>query len=202
MALRVLTLGPSGSCHEAAVSHYLTANGLSGRSEILFTFDLVAGMDDLASGAVDLLVQCSAHPQVHLATERHHRQTPVVDTFIHPTKALALLRRADRPQPRSLGLVAATAGYLDLDRFEHLHHEPSKPVVAEGLLADRYDAGLTHLEHAAASDGQLVVVEVFGEVVTTWVVYGRKPRYAGQLIGTESDDYLASLFHFSAERGL
>ena len=56
MALRVLTLGPSGSCHEAAVSHYLTANGLSGRSEILFTFDLVAGMDDLASGAVDLLV--------------------------------------------------------------------------------------------------------------------------------------------------
>lgn len=59
-------------------------------------------------------VQCSAHVQVHLVTERYHTEVFVIDTFIYPTKELSLLIRRDRAEPKSLGIVSATKGYLDL----------------------------------------------------------------------------------------
>ena len=100
------------------------------------------------------LVQCSAHTQVHLVTERYHKEVFVIDTFIYPTKELALLVRHDAPEPpTSLGIVAATRGYPDLTLWEELIDEPSKPVVARHLLAGDYDAGLTHLHYATRTPG-------------------------------------------------
>ncbi len=54
------------------------------------------------------LVQCSAHVQVHLVTERYHEDVFVIDTFIYPTKELGLVFRRDRDEHRSLGIVSAT----------------------------------------------------------------------------------------------
>ena len=54
-------------------------------------------------------MQCSAHLQVHLVTERFHEEVFVIDTFLYPTKELALLVRNDR-DPQSLGIVNATRG--------------------------------------------------------------------------------------------
>jgi hypothetical protein len=110
----------------------------------------------------------------------------VVDTFIYPTKALALLRRREIEQPRSLGLVPATAGYVDLSAWDEVIDVQSKPIVAEELLDGRYDAGLTHLEHLAANPGELSLVEEIGEIDTTWVVYGNTKRFEGDLIGIAS----------------
>jgi hypothetical protein len=129
------------------------------------------------------LVQCSAHVQVHLVTERYHREVFVVDTFIYPTKELALLVRTDVAQPRSLGIVSATKGYPDLTRWETLIDEPSKPVVAQHLLARQYDAGLTHLHYAREHPDELRVQECYGAVDTTWVVYGPRKRFRGAVIG-------------------
>ncbi len=42
------------------------------------------------------LVQCSAHVQVHLVTERYHEEVFVIDTFIYPTKELGLVVRTRR----------------------------------------------------------------------------------------------------------
>ncbi len=177
-----ITLGPQGTCHEAALKRYLEFQGIS-EAEIVLREDLLAAIDMVRDREDTFLVQCSAHLQVHLVTERHHREVFVVDTFIYPTKELALLVRTDAERPTSLGIVNATRGYIDLTRFERIVDEPSKPVVARQLLAGEYDAGLTHLHHAHEHPELLRVEEVYGAVDTTWVVYGKRKRFRGEVIG-------------------
>jgi hypothetical protein len=178
-----ITLGPSGTCHEAALKRYLEFQGIES-ARIVLVEDLLAAIDRVREQENTFLVQCSAHVQVHLVTERHHREVFVLDTFIYPTKELALLVRKDvAAEPASLGIVSATRGYLDLTRFARIVDEPSKPVVARHLLEGAYDAGLTHLHHAAEHPEILRVEEVYGAVDTTWVVYGRRKRFRGEVIG-------------------
>jgi hypothetical protein len=178
-----ITLGPSGTCHENALRHYLEFQGLLD-FEIVLVEDLLGAIERVREEPDTFLVQCSAHLQVHLVTERFHEEVFVVDTFLYPTKALALLVRTDVAEPRSLGIVSATRGYTDLTRWEEIVDEPSKPVVARHLLQGRYDAGLTHLHHAREHPTELQVAERYGAVDTTWVVYGRRKRFHGAVIGT------------------
>ena len=135
-----ITLGPSGTCHEAALLRYLDFQGIE-NAEIVLVEDLLAAIDIVRERERTFLVQCSAHLQVHLVTERHFREVFVLDTFIYPTKELALLVRTDVADPTSLGIVSATRGYTDLGRWSTIVDEPSKPVVARHLLAGDYDAG-------------------------------------------------------------
>ena len=144
---RFITLGPAGTCHENALLHYLDFQGLD-ECEVVLVDDLLEGVEQVRGHTDTFLVQCSAHLQVHLVTERYHHEVFVIDTFIYPTKELALLVRADVERPRSLGIVNATRGYVDLRRFERVIDEPSKPVVARHLLVGEYEAGLTHIHHA------------------------------------------------------
>lgn len=177
-----ITLGPTGTCHENALRHYLDFQGLSS-FEIELVDDLLAAIGQVRERPNTFLVQCSAHVQVHLVTERYHEEVFVIDTFIYPTKELGLLVRTDVDEPRSLGIVSATRGYIDLTRWETIVDEPSKPVVAAHLLAGRYHAGLTHVHHAAEHPDALRLVEYYGAVDTTWVVYGPRKRFMGAVIG-------------------
>jgi hypothetical protein len=178
-----ITLGPSGTCHEAALRRYLEFQGLAD-VRIVLVEDLLGAIEQVRDGRDTFLVQCSAHLHVHLVTERYFREVFVVDTFIYPTKELALLIRTDAEHPSSLGIVSATRGYTDLSRWSEIVDEPSKPVVARHLLAGDYDAGLTHLHYASEHPDVLRVEEVYGAVDTTWVVYGRRKRFHGAVIGT------------------
>jgi hypothetical protein len=177
-----ITLGPSGTCHENALLHYLEFQGIED-FDVVLDEDLLAAIVQVRDRDDTFLVQCSAHVQVHLVTERYYGDVFVIDTFLYPTKELALLVRRDRARHRSLGIVSATRGYLDLNRFETIIDEPSKPVVARHLLAGDYDAGLTHLHYADEHPDVLEVGEIYGAVDTTWVVYGPRKRFRGQVIG-------------------
>ncbi len=177
-----ITLGPSGTCHENALLHYLEFQGIDAY-EIVLVEDLLGAIEQVKDRPDTFLVQCSAHTQVHLVTERHHTEVFVIDTFLYPTKELALLVRNDVSDPQSLGIVAATRGYTDLTRWPTIIDEPSKPVVADHLLAGAYDAGLTHLHYAREHTDALRVQEVYGAVDTTWVVYGADKRFRGAVIG-------------------
>jgi hypothetical protein len=177
-----ITLGPSGTCHENALLHYLDFQGVE-EFELLLVEDLLGAIEQVRLRPHTFLVQCSAHVQVHLVTERFHEEVFVIDTFLYPTKELSLLVRTDVERPRSLGIVSATRGYLDLSRFQQVIDEPSKPVVGRHLLAGDYDAGLTHLHYAREHPEALRVEEVYGAVDTTWVVYGRHKRFRGEVIG-------------------
>jgi hypothetical protein len=182
---KLVTLGPAGTCHERAVVRYMAFQGVQ-EYEIEFIGDFLDGLEQIRGQENAFLIQCSAHPLVHKVTERYWQEVFVVDTFIFPTKALAVLTRREIERPRSLGLVPATAGYIDLNDWEEIVDVQSKPIVAEELLAGRYEAGLTHLEHAAKHPDDLRVDLEIGEIDTTWVVYGTRKRFQGEVIGIPS----------------
>jgi hypothetical protein len=186
-AVTIVTLGPTGTCHERAVRAYMDFQGVE---DFRFEFigDFLDGLELIRDRDDAFLIQCSAHPLVHKVTERHWSEIFVVDTFIYPTKALAVLARAEVESPRSLGLVPATAGYVDVGEWGEIVDVQSKPIVAEELLAGRYDAGLTHLEHLAAHPDELRLVEEIGEIDTTWLVYGTTKRFQGEVIGIRSPE--------------
>ncbi len=108
-----------------------------------------------------------------------------------PAKEMGLLVRRDRPRPRSLGVVAAAMGYPDLREWETVVQEPANPIVARELLAGKYDAGVTFVAFGEQHSDQLSVRERYGEVDTTWVVYGTRRRYGGQLIGNRIPEFLS-----------
>ena len=183
--VRVITLGPGGTCHERAVERYLAFQGVD-EYEIELTTDFFAGLDTVRERPNTFLVQCSAHPKVHEITEKYWTEVFVVDTFIYPTKHLVLLSRKEVERPRSIGIVPATKGYVDLSQWDEVIDVASKPIVAEGLLRGDYDSGLTHMEHVDEHADELRLDLDIGEIDTTWVVYGRQKRFKGELIGIPS----------------
>jgi hypothetical protein len=185
MSITMVTLGPAGTCHERATREYMRFQGID-EFEIVYIADFLDGLERIRGRDDAFLVQCSAHPKVHEVTERHWSEVFVVDTFIYPTKALAVLTRREVERPRSLGLVPATAGYVDKGDWEEIVDVVSKPVVAADLLAGRYDSGLTHLEHYFAHEDELRLDLEIGEIDTTWVVYGTRKRFRGEVIGIPS----------------
>ncbi len=184
-AVTFITLGPTGTCHERAVKNYARFQGIKDYGIELIT-DFFVGLEMLRETPGAFLVQCSAHPKVHEITEKYWTEVWVVDTFIYPTKHLVLLSRKEVEKPRSLGIVPATKGYVDLSRWEEVIDVVSKPIVAEELLAGRYDSGLTHMEHVEEHADELRLDLDIGEIDTTWVVYGREKRFQGEVIGIPS----------------
>lgn len=187
--ITLVTLGPEGTCHERACRRYMEFQGIED-----YEFDLIGdfldGLERIRGRDDAFLIQCSAHPKVHEVTEHYWREVFVVDTFIYPTKALAILARTEIAEPQSLGLVPATAGYINRGDWPEIIDVQSKPIVAEELLAGRYEAGLTHLEHLERNPEELRLVEEIGEIDTTWVVYGTKKRFEGNVIGIPSRSIL------------
>jgi hypothetical protein len=186
----VITLGPEGTCHERAVKRYLEFQGV-GEYRIELITDFFDGLERLRRTPNGFLVQCSAHTKVHEITEKYWREIFVVDTFIYPTKHLVLLSRKDVEVPRSIGIVPATKGYVDLSQWEEVIDVVSKPVVGEGLLRGDYDSGLTHMEHVEEHAEELRLDLDIGEIDTTWVVYGHEKRFSGEVIGIPSSDLFA-----------
>jgi hypothetical protein len=183
--ITLITLGPSGTCHERAVREYMAFQGVDDFEIVLIT-DFFVGLEMLRETPGAFLVQCSAHPKVHEITEKYWTEVWVVDTFIYPTKHLVVLTRREVEKPRSLGIVPATMGYVDLDDWEEVIPVASKPLVAEGLMRGDYESGLTHMEHVEEHADELRLDLDIGEIDTTWVVYGREKRFAGEVIGIPS----------------
>jgi len=177
-----ITLGPAGTCHEHALLRYLEFQGLEDACVELVS-DFEEGLERVRDEPNGFLVQCSSHPDVHIVTERYRQEVFVVDTFMFPAKEMGLIVRADVEEPRSLGVVAAAMGYPDLTQWETVVQESANPIVAQNLLAGKYDAGVTFVAFGEEHPEELRVAERYGEVDTTWVVYGHRRRYRGQLIG-------------------
>jgi hypothetical protein len=187
--IKLVTLGPTGTCHERAVTAYMAFQGIEDY-EFEFISDFLDGLERIRGQKNAFLIQCSAHPKVHEVTERYWKEVFVVDTFIYPTKHLVVLTRREVEQPRSLGIVPATKGYVDLSQWEEIVDVVSKPVVGEELLEGRYDSGLTHMEHFEEHRDELRLDLDIGEIDTTWVVYGTRKRFEGEVIGIPSREVL------------
>jgi hypothetical protein len=184
-----ITLGPAGTCHEHSLRNYLEFQGLPDAS-VELVGDFLSGLERVRELPNAFLVQCSSHPDVHIVTERYRQEVFVVDTFMFPAKEMGLLVRRDRPSPSSLGVVAAAMGYPNLAEWETVVEEPANPIVARELLAGKYDAGVTFVAFGEEHLDELLVRDRYGEVDTTWLVYGRRRRYEGRLIGNRIPEFL------------
>ncbi len=184
-SVTLITLGPTGTCHERATIEYMRFQGVD-NYEIELITDFFVGLEMLRERDNTFLIQCSAHPKVHEITEKYWTEVFVVDTFIYPTKHLVVLTRREAEKPRSLGIVPATKGYVDLSNWDEVVDVASKPLVAEGLMRGDYDSGLTHMEHVEEHADELRLDLDIGEIDTTWVVYGRTKRFQGDVIGIPS----------------
>jgi hypothetical protein len=183
--ITLITLGPTGTCHERATNEYMRFQGVEGYRIELIT-DFFVGLEMLRGSEDTFLIQCSAHPKVHEITEKYWTEVFVVDTFIYPTKHLVVLTRREVEKPHSLGIVPATKGYVDLSDWDEVVDVASKPLVAEGLLRGDYESGLTHMEHVEEHADRLRLDLDIGEIDTTWVVYGTTKRFQGDVIGIPS----------------
>jgi hypothetical protein len=179
---KFITLGPSGTCHENALLRYLEFQALPD-AQVELVADFLDGLELVRAEPNSFLIQCSSHPDVHVVTERYRQEVFVVDTFLYPAKEMGLLARADVEDPKTLGVVPAALGYPDLSRWESVTEELANPIVARNLLAGKYDAGVTIAAYAEQHPEALRVLERYGEVDTTWLVYGQRRRYEGKLIG-------------------
>lgn len=172
--MRIATLGPAGSNHELVAGRYLQANAPGG-GEILLLPTFEEAFTALLAGDVDRVLQCTAHPAHGECVGRYmHRLFPV-DAFIAGSKPLAVLARAEVPHPRTLGLQPATRHYTDLSGYDAVIEQPSIVTVAEGLLAERFDAGICALEVLDAHPGRLRLVEDLGPALDVWAVFGPTP---------------------------
>jgi hypothetical protein len=178
-----VTLGPSGTCHENALLRYLEHHGARD-AEVELVDDFLVGVDLVREHSDWFLLQCSAHPLVHVVTERYRHKVFVVDTFIYPAKEMALLARSDVANPRTLGVVPAATGYVDLGAWETVTQETANPIVARNLLEGHYDAGVSFATVAEEHPEQVRLIERFGEVDTTWILFGKQRRFQGEIIGS------------------
>lgn len=198
--LTFATLGPAGSNHEFVTERYLERHGLV-EAQVVLIDDFEDALLMLAEERADFVVQVAVHPAAAEIVAKAHFEygIRVVDTFVSPSRPLAVSTRATVSSPRSLGLQPATRGYLDTRRWETLVPERSIMTVAEGLLAGRFDSGITALSFTEAHPDQFRVEQELGSVDDPWMVYGRN-RVTEDGVILWPDSPLAEIFRESLAR--
>ncbi|WP_151703826.1 hypothetical protein [Nitrincola alkalilacustris] len=170
--MRIATLGPAGSNHELVLTRYIQRKQLL-QAEILLISHFEDAFQDLISGRIDYLLQCTAHPSHGECVGRFmHRAFPI-DCFIDESKPLALLARTDTPHPQRLGLQPATRHYTDLSEFSTQIDLPSIVTVAEQLLSGEIEAGICAEEVLQQHPDQLRLLKPLGAALDVWVLFGR-----------------------------
>lgn len=173
--LTFATLGPAGSNHQLVTRRYLDRHRLT-TAEIELVDEFSDAFERMAAGEIQHIVQAAVHPQATDCVARAHFDygIHVIDTFISPSRELVVLTRTEVDAPQSLALQPATQGYLDTGRWPSLVPEASIMTVAAGLIAGRYDSGVTARDVADAHPGRFRVDQVIGTVDDPWIVYGRQ----------------------------
>ncbi len=195
-----LTLGPAGTNHELVTRNYLAFRGLA-QATIRLIDDFFEGLVLMALGDADFMVQVAVHPDcadVVAAAHFQHR-IYVVDTFISPSKPLGILTRIGVDTVRSIGVQPATTRYADLSRWSQQVPVPSIARIAEGLLNNEYDSGLTTLELAQQYPDRFRVDARIGTVDDPWIVLGKQRVCAEGLVAWPDSPVVAQFGNRSVQ---
>lgn len=180
---RFATLGPAGTNHDLVTRRYLAFHGLED-AEVVLIDDFFEGLAMMGDGRADFMVQVAVHPDCADVVSKAHFDygIRIIDTFISPSRELAILTRAEVAEPRTLALQPATRGYADISAWPE--HMPVSSImrIAEGLLEGRYDSGLTTLEFAERHPGRFRVDAAIGTVDDPWLVFGAERVSTGGLV--------------------
>ena len=180
--IRFATLGPAGSNHELVVARYLEFHGLTGRAVTSLHASFEEAVHRVLAGDADFLVQCAVHPATPETVAQYFRGLYLVDTFISPSRDLAVIRRKDCPAPATVGAMAATTSYADLSRWGTVQPTETVAAVTRGLLDGRFDAGLAFATLADEYPERFCIDHHVESVDDAWLVYGRKRVSNGALV--------------------
>ena len=98
-----LTLGPTGTNHELVTRNYLSFRGLD-TAQVILIDDFFHGLTMMSDGEANFMVQVAVHPDCANVVAKAHfdHDIHVIDTFISPSKELAIVSRIDVEQPHTL----------------------------------------------------------------------------------------------------
>lgn len=182
MGIIFCTLGPEGTCHDNAVKNFAKYNNITEYC-IEYVNNFTEAAELMKNSKVDFIIQNCAHPQVYELNERYRREIFVVDSFIFPTKEMGILKRKDSNGDKTLGLMPATKGYINLNEWDNLIYETANPIVGQNLIRGKYNFGITFIEYTKTHSNILEVYEDFGGPVdTAWIVYGKERKFQREAI--------------------
>ncbi len=176
---RFVTLGP-GTNHEVVARRYLDFHGVE-PSALVFAPTSSAAVAMLRAEEADWYILCAVHPSTPEVVGQFHRGIYVADTFIAPSKPLAILTQADVLQPRSIGLFTPVAGYADVSAWAEqvMIGDGSLVEVGAALLERAFDSALVYAELAEQHPGRFRVDAAVESPDDAWLVMGRV-RAAGR----------------------
>lgn len=179
---RFVTLGPAGTNHELATERYIAFHKLAG--QITLIDDFFDGLRMMQAGQADHMVQVAVHTDCADVVAKAHFDygIRIIDTFISPSKDLAILTRTEIETPRSLALQPATRGYTDISQWQEHILVSSIMRIAEGLLTGTYESGLTTLDVARQNPGRFRVDATIETVDDAWLVFGKSSVAKGDIV--------------------
>lgn len=180
---RIVTLGP-GTNHELVARAYCDFHGLDPAVSLGFFEEVDDGVRRVLDGEADYLLLCSVHPDAARITALHFRRLFIIDTFISPSKTLAVLTRRGVGVARSLAVFAPTRDYVDCARWPEVIEETQGSIVtvANRLLSGGCDSALVYLEYAERHPDLLEVTEVIGSPDDAWLVFGTRRAWQGRIV--------------------
>ncbi len=180
--MNFITLGPAGNNHELVTLRYLDFHGLRDRAAVGFVRDFSEGAAAVLSGSADFMLQCAVHPECVTTMAKSFDGLHAVDTFISPSRDLAVLQRRDVHEPQTLAVMSPTLDYVDTSRWNDIELVPTVSEVTTGLIDGRYAAGVGYAATAQDHPDLLRVAQFIGTVDDVWIVYGRTRVTDGRLL--------------------
>lgn len=195
-----LTLGPDGTNHELVARRYLALHQLH-HAHLVLIDNFFDGLKLIDNGSADYMIQTAVHPDcTNLVADAHFKLgIHIVDTFISPSKALAILTQSDISRPRSLALQPATQRYTDTTSWQTVIPVPTISQIAAGLLERDYDSGLAALEVHDANPGRFRIDRIIGTVDDPWLVFGRHGVCHGNMIAWPESPVAKQFARFPAK---
>ena len=197
--LRFGTLGPAGSNHELVAKRYTAFHGLT--AHIVLFDDFEAALRQMSAGTLDHILQAAVHHQTAaiVAKARFQYGIFVIDSFIAPSHPLAVLTLGDVERPRTVAVQPSTRDYADLSLWEEIVEVGSTALIAEALLARRYDSGMTRRALVAEYPGRFRVETDIGTIDDPWIVLGRHRVAHDRSICAWPDSPAATVFRQSED---
>ena len=182
-APRFVSLGPSGTNHEFVTRKYIAFHRIRD-AKLIFIDDFFRGLEMIHNGQADFMIQVAVHQDCAevVSRARFDYDIHIMDTFISPSRELAILTRTEVFTPRNLAMQPATRGYADITAWPNHILVDSIMLVAEGLVKGIYDSGLTALDLVRQYPGQFRVDVDIGTIDDAWLVFGRMRVSQGGMV--------------------
>jgi hypothetical protein len=176
---RFLTLGP-GTNHEVVAARYLAFHDVPDTA-LSFVDAPDKAVDRLLAGTADWFVLCAVHPATPWVCAQFRRGVYIVDSFIAPSKPLAILTHAEVAAPRRIGLFRAVEDYADMSRWSEREviDEGSLVTIGKRLLAREFESAVVYAELADQHPGRFRVDAEIESPDDAWLVLGTR-RAAGR----------------------